>query len=123
MEFLNVQATIGKSGLSYSDLEFNSFDLAKDWSQTTIDPIGLDDFRKRLEADNNYTLNYLVSKLGFNPRDGPQFRQGLQILTDYDVVTRFKHRTGKYLCLMHYSLNPQEFLDCAASANNRLFLQ
>jgi hypothetical protein len=123
MEFLNVQATIGKSGLSYSDLEFNSFDLAKDWSQTTIDPIGLDDFRKRLEADNNYTLNYLVSKLGFNPRDGPQFWQGLQILTDYDVVTRFKHHTGEYLCLMHYSLNPQEFLDCAANANNRLFLQ
>ena len=38
MEFLNVQATIGKSGLSYSDLDFNSFDLAKDWGQTTIDP-------------------------------------------------------------------------------------
>jgi hypothetical protein len=123
MEFLNVQATIGKSGLSYSDLDFNSFDLAKDWGQTTIDPIGLDDFRKRLEADDNYTLKYLVSKLGFNPQDGPQLKQGLQILTEYDLVTRFKHRTGEYLCLMHYSLNPQEFLDCAATANTRLFLQ
>ena len=81
MEFLNVQATIGKSGLSYSDLDFNSFDLSKDWGQTTIDPIGLDDFRKRLEADDNYTLKYLVSKLGFNPQDGPQLKQGLQILT------------------------------------------
>ena len=70
MEFLNIQSTIGKSGLSYADLDFNSFDLEKDWGQATIDPIGLADFRKRLEVDEAYTLNYLVSKLGFNPNVG-----------------------------------------------------
>ena len=38
IEFLKVQATIGKSGLNYFDFDFNSFDLAKDWVQTTINP-------------------------------------------------------------------------------------
>jgi hypothetical protein len=123
MEFLNIQSTIGKSGLSYSDLDFNSFDLAKDWGQATIDSTGLADFRKRLEIDETYTLNYLVSKLGFNPSDGLQLNQGLKILTDYDLVTTSKHHTGEYLCLMHYSLNYLEFLDCADVANTRLFLQ
>ena len=36
MEFLNLDDTIGKSGLTYADLQFNSFDLAKDWGQQNI---------------------------------------------------------------------------------------
>ena len=97
MEFLNIQSTIGKTGLSYSDLDFNSFDLTS-WGQKTIDPVGLADFRKRLELDETYTLNYLVSKLGFNPSDGAQFNQGLAILTEFDLVTTSKHHTGEYIC-------------------------
>lgn len=69
IEYLNLQATIGKSSVSYSDLEFLTFDLASDYNVTSLDATSLATFRKALEADETYTLNYLVKKLGFNPND------------------------------------------------------
>ena len=84
----------------------NSFDLSKDWGQTNIDATGLADFRKRLEADEVYTLNYLIAKLGFNYKDTTNFNYGLNILTEIDLVTTTKHHTAEYICQMHLSLNP-----------------
>ena len=69
IEYLNLQATIGKSSVSYSDLEFLTFDLASDYTVTSLDATSLATFRKALEADETYTLNYLVKKLGFDPND------------------------------------------------------
>jgi hypothetical protein len=69
MEFLDLDYTIGKRGLTYADLRFNSFDLAKHWGKQNIDAKSLADFRKRIEPDEQYTLDYLVAKLGFNPTD------------------------------------------------------
>lgn len=69
MEYLNLQATIGKTSVSYSDLDFFSVDMAADYEVTDLDATSLADFRKRLEADETYTLNYLVAKLGFDPTD------------------------------------------------------
>ena len=47
--------------------------MAADYDVTDLDATSLADFRKRLEADETYTLNYLVAKLGFDPTDSAQF--------------------------------------------------
>jgi hypothetical protein len=98
MEFLNLQATIGKSSVSYSDLEFHSVNMAKDYNVTDLDATSLATFRKTLESDETYTLNYLISKLGFDPTDAAQFNQGVAVLTSIDLVTTSKHHVGEYLC-------------------------
>lgn len=97
--------------------------MASDFNVDALDAASLAAFRKRLEADETYTLNYLVTKLGFNPNDQSQFDQGLAILTDMDVVTTTKHHVGEYLCLMHQSLSSAEYAACAQAANPSLFLQ
>jgi hypothetical protein len=122
MEFLNLETTIGKSAVAYSDLEFLSVDMAKDFNVDSLDPSSLATFRKILEADEAYTLNYLVTKLGFNPNDSSQFSQGVAILTEIDLVTTTKHHVGEYLCQMHYSLSSAEYEECAQAANPALFL-
>jgi hypothetical protein len=53
--------------VSYTDAKWFSVDFAKSYAVTTITPDSLAAFRKILEADESYTLNYLVSKLGFDP--------------------------------------------------------
>lgn len=97
--------------------------MASDFNVDALDAASLAAFRKRLEADETYTLNYLVTKLGLNPNDQSQFDQGLAILTDMDVVTTTKHHVGEYLCLMHQSLSSAEYAACAQAANPSLFLQ
>lgn len=55
--------------MSYGDLEFLTLDMAVDYNVTNLDGASLSAFRKILEADEAYGLNYLVKKLGFNPND------------------------------------------------------
>jgi len=109
--------------VSYSDIDFYSVDMAADYDVTDLDATSLADFRKRLEADETYTLNYLVAKLGFDPTDSAQFDQGVAVLTDINLVTTKKHHVGEYLCQMHYSITPTEYDTCAQAANPALFLQ
>ena len=98
MEFLNLQATIGKSSVSYSDLDFYSVNMAEDYNVTDLDSTTLAKFGKTLEADETYALNYLVSKLGFDPTEKTQFNQGVAVLTSKDLVTASKHHVGEYFC-------------------------
>ena len=72
IEFLDLNDTYGKSSVSYSDAKFFSVDWATSYGVTSLDAESLATFRKVLEADETYTLNYLVSKLGFNPNDKTQ---------------------------------------------------
>ena len=106
MEFIDLYATIGKENISYNDLTWKRLDLAKDWEQTNIDATSLADFRKRLEGDEEYCLNYLIAKLGFDYKDDTAFNMGLSILTSKDLVTTDKHHVTEYICQMHKSLNP-----------------
>lgn len=47
--------------------------MATDFNLDALDATSLATFRKVLEADEAYTLDYLVTKLGFNPKDSSQF--------------------------------------------------
>lgn len=123
MEFLNLNATIGKSSVSYEDAEFLSVNFATDFGLVDLDATSLSTFRKVLEADETFTLNYLVAKLGFDSTDSAQFDQAVKLLTDIDLVTTTKHHTGEYICQMHFSITPTEYDTCTASANKSLFLQ
>jgi len=67
LEFLNLNDTYGKTKVDYSDAKWFSVDFAKRFSVTSLDPTSLATFRKVLEADESYTLDYLVAKLGFDP--------------------------------------------------------
>ena len=113
IEYLNLQATIGKSTVNYSDLDFLSLNMATDYNVSNLDAASLATFRKALEADEASALNYLVKKLGFDPSDQSQFNQGLAILTDIDLVTSSKHHVGEYICQMHQSLSSAEYDACA----------
>jgi hypothetical protein len=81
MEFLNLQPTLGVKNISYEMLKFFSVDFNKDFGLNNLDPISLATFRKALEAGGDTpTLNYLVSKLGFDPNDSTQLTAGINIL-------------------------------------------
>lgn len=66
---MNLNDTYGKTKINYTDAKWFSVDYAKRYSVTTITPDSLASFRKILEADESYTLDYLVAKLGFDPTD------------------------------------------------------
>ena len=123
MEFININDTLGKASVAYSDLKFYSVDMKTMWNVSALDATSLATFRKFIEPDEAYTLNYLVSKLGFDYNDPVQKTLGINALTSIDVVTTKAHHTGEYLCLMHYSVTPEEYAACAAAANPALFLQ
>jgi hypothetical protein len=109
LEFININNTLGKSSVTYADLDFYSVDFSKDWGVKTLDATSLADFRKVLEPNEALTLNYLVSKLGFDYTDSVQMALGISVLTDIDVVTSKAHHTGEYICLMHKSVTPAEY--------------
>jgi len=69
MEFLDLNPTYGKDFVEYDDLTWWHVDFASMWNVTDIDPTSLASFRKRLEADDDLTLNYLIAKLGFDFND------------------------------------------------------
>lgn len=117
LEFININNTLGRSSVTYADLDFYSVDFKKDWGVSALDPTSLADFRKILEADETLTLNYLVSKLGFDYNDSTQFALGVSVLTDIDVVTSKAHHTGEYICQMHKSVTAEEYQACADAAN------
>ena len=75
MEFLNLGATIGNESFTPADADWWSVDFASAFNLTMLDPSSLATFRKFLEAPENeeFTVNYLVSKLGFDPSDPTQF--------------------------------------------------
>ncbi len=124
LEFININNTLGKSSVSYADLDFYSVDFKNDWGVSKLDPTSLADWRKVLEADETLTLNYLVSKLGFDYTDPTQMALGVAVLTDIDIVTSKAHHTGEYICQMHKSITPSEYQACADAANPpSLFLQ
>ena len=57
-------------------------------------------------------MNYLVSKLGFNPDDPDETNQALDWYIEKELVTGDDHQIDNYLCLMHKSIDTDEFQDC-----------
>lgn len=125
MEFLDIDATFGKTEVPYSDAKFWTVDMASDYGVTSLTADGLHDFFTVLkDQDESKTLDYLVSKLGFNPSDETQKEQGMAILAKKDLITATKHHVGEFLCLMHHSSDPVDYKNCTDDANEiSYFLQ
>ena len=51
IEFIDMESFEGQSSLSYADLKFNSFDLAKDYGFSDLSADGLTVLRKYLQDD------------------------------------------------------------------------
>ena len=67
MEFLDLDATFGMTSVPYSAATWWTVDYAKDYQVTDLTPDNLKAFWDRLsKQDESITLNYLISKLGFN---------------------------------------------------------
>ena len=128
MEFLNLEPTLGmKSMPAYEQLEFFSVDF-NDYSSeglTDLSAHAMNEFRKYLELSDNkeYTLNYLVKKLGFDPKDPDQYQSGLNVLISKDLISTKKHKTGEYICQMQNSSSATEYSLCCEAVNPSLFLQ
>jgi hypothetical protein len=124
MEFLDLDYTIGKQSVPYSEAKFWTVDYAKDYGVTDLTPDSLANFYDVLSSqDEGITLNYLISKLGLNPEDSQQRQQGIDLLSKKDIITSNKHHVGEFLCLMKHSSWASEYADCADSANSVEFLQ
>lgn len=124
MEFLNIEKTFGMETVTASDLEWWHMDWASQWGLTDIDATSISEFRKFLEADEPTCVDYLVSKLGFDYNDSAQYTRGVNVLTDVDLITTTAHHTYEYICQMHKSITPQEYLDCvAANKSSGVFLE
>ena len=114
MEFIDIQGVESKASLSYSDLNFRSFDLAKDFGFSDISGNGLAELRKYLEDPANYdqAIRYLVTKVGFNPDIPAEFDRAIGIYTEMDLVSSKKHKIGEFLCQMHKSTSADEYKEC-----------
>ena len=69
MEFVDMITFEGSTSLAYEDLNFRSLDFASDFGLESLTPDSIFGFKTFLEDPQNYdtTLNYLVSKMGFDP--------------------------------------------------------
>lgn len=85
-EFLDLGLTYGSKTIP-TDLTFYSLDFDAMYSVSEITPVGLADWRKRLEADNDMTLDYLVRKVGFNPLIPSEYSAAMAIYSDEKLVT------------------------------------
>jgi hypothetical protein len=117
MEFLNLEPTLGKTSVSYDELEWRSVDLGSLYGLNSISPSALSDFRHTLEDNDDMTLDYLTRKLGFNPYIEDEFDQAMEIYAKKDLVTSDEHHTGEFICLMHKSSKSGEYDDCTEKAN------
>lgn len=116
---------MGKSSVGYSDLKFLSLDMS-DYGVTSLTADALSEFRKALEADHDMALEYLTRKMGFDASSDEETQMAYALYEDMDLITTGKQKTGEYICEMHFSLSPEEFKTCCASANQaleHLFLQ
>ena len=113
-EFINMMSFKGQSQLEYADLTFKSLDLSAEYGLKDLTSEGIRDFRKFLADPENYdvAMNYLVSKLGFNPDDPDETNQALDWYIEKELVTGDDHQIDNYLCLMHKSIDTDEFQDC-----------
>jgi hypothetical protein len=68
-------------------------------------------FGQVLSLNDELTLNYLVSKLGFDPSDPGQFEQGIAVLMAKELVASTLDPHA-YFCQMRESLTPEEFAEC-----------
>ena len=100
MEFINMDSFEGKSSVSYSDLSFNSFDLAKDFGFSDLSGEGLAELRKYLEDSSNYdsAIRYLITKVGFNPDVQSEYDRAIGIYTKENIVTTTKHHIYEFIC-------------------------
>lgn len=88
-EFIDLVPQLGKSSVSYSDLEFLSLDMSE-YGLTSLTASALSDFRNALENDKDMTLEYLTRKMGFNAKSSAETEMAYAIYEDKDLIT-----TGK----------------------------
>ena len=89
-----------------------------EYNVTTLTPSDLAALRKRLEKDQEQTLEYLTRKLGYDASSKEQTQMAYEILVKKDLISTKKHKTGEYICQMHESLSTDEFENCCNNANN-----
>ena len=100
--------------MEFADLTFKSLDLSAKYGLKDLTAEGIREFRKFLEKPENYevAMDYLISKLGFNPDDSDEIDQALDWYKKKELMTGDDLRIDNYLCLMHKSIDPDEYLDC-----------
>ena len=81
----------GQSQLEYADLTFKSVDLFADYGLKDLTPEAIKEFKKFLADPQNLdtALNYLVSKLGFNPDEFEELIQALDWYTKKELMTGY----------------------------------
>lgn len=112
-EFLDLNPTFGSSTVP-SNLTFYSLDFASLYDVKTIDPAALAEFRKRLEADNNLTLDFLVRQVGFNPKDSKENAQAMSIYKSDEKLVTSSGNPLCFICEMHKSITGTEESACCA---------
>lgn len=111
-EFLDLQKTYGSTTIP-TDLTFYPLDFDAMYDVSEITPLALADWRKRLEADNNMTLDYLVRKVGFNPTIPSEYSTAMAIYASEGLVTS-KDDYACFLCQMHKSISSTEENACCS---------
>jgi hypothetical protein len=111
-EFLDLGLTYGSKTIP-KDLTFYTLDFDAMYGVSEISPVSLADWRKRLEADNDMTLDYLVRKVGFNPLIPSEYSAAMAIYSDEKLVTKSSDTTC-FICQMHKSLSSSEENDCCS---------
>ena len=74
-----------------------------------------------MEDPDNYNtaMDYLVSKLGFDPSDEDERDQALSWYVSLDLIELIvdgDFEISNYICMMHANIQPYEFLACTEAA-------
>ena len=113
MEFIDIVPQQGKEGsdYDYKDLKFHQLAYS-DYGLTSLTAEAISDFRKTIEDDKDTALEYLVRKMGFDPKDDDETQRAYDIYEDKDMITSKKQKTDEYICVMHKSLSSDEVQQC-----------
>ena len=68
---------------------------------------------------------YLVAKMGFDPNNSVEYEQAMSLyIIDLDgLITANAHRTYKYICQMHMSMDKDELDQCITDNSSSNHLQ
>lgn len=96
MEFIDLLPQLGKKSIAYSDLQFNSLAMTE-YGVNNLTANDLNDFRRRLEADNKMALEYMNRKLGYNESSAEK-NMGIDVYKTKMKLVSSNGQIGSYIC-------------------------
>ena len=114
--FLNLEPTLGKSkSTPFNELEFRSVDFAKEFGIVDLDVKGIDNLRKRIQADEKLREDYMIKIIGYDPKIPGERKKAMSVYEKKDLAKEVSpgvYSSWNFICLMTKNISVDEYESC-----------